>query len=73
MATIKVRVKPGSKSLSRLERQEDGSYVAFLHARAHDGEANKALIELVAKQFKVAKSTIVIKSGAKSREKTLDF
>ncbi len=73
MATIKVRVKPGSKSLSRLEQQEDGNYVAFLHARAHDGEANKALIELVAKHFKVAKSTVVIKTGAKSREKTLEF
>ena len=73
MAIIKVRVKPGSKSLSRLEQQEDGSYVAFLHARAHDGEANKALFELVAKHFKVAKSTVTIKSGAKSREKTLEF
>ena len=73
MATIKVRVKPGSKSLSRLEPQEDGNYVAFLHARAHDGEANKALIELVSKYFHVAKSTVVIKSGAKSREKILEF
>ena len=70
---ITVRVKPGIKGATRLERQEDGSYVAFLHARAHDGEANKALIELVAKHFKVAKSTVVIKSGAKSRENTLEF
>ena len=70
---ISVRVKPGTKGKTRLEQQEDGSYVAFLHARAHDGEANKALFELVAKHFKVAKSTVTIKSGAKSREKTLEF
>jgi uncharacterized protein YggU (UPF0235/DUF167 family) len=70
---ISVRVKPGTKGASRLEQQEDGSYVAFLHARAHDGEANKALIELVAQEFKLAKSQIVIISGAKARMKVLEW
>ena len=70
---ITVRVKPGIKGATRLERQEDGSYVAFLHARAHDGEANKALLELVAKEFKIAKTQIVIISGAKSRRKVLEW
>ena len=51
---ISVRVKPGTKGVTRLERQEDGSYIAFLHARAHDGEANKALIELISDEFHVA-------------------
>jgi uncharacterized protein YggU (UPF0235/DUF167 family) len=70
---IPVRVKPGTKGATRLEKQEDGSYVAFLHARAHDGEANKALLELVAKEFKIAKTQIVIVSGAKSRGKVLEW
>ena len=70
---ISVRVKPGTKGASRLEQQEDGSYVAFLHARAHDGEANKALVELVAQEFKVAKTQIAIKSGAKSRGKVIEW
>lgn len=70
---ISVRVKPGTKGATRLEKQEDGSYVAFLHARAHDGEANKALLELVAKEFKIAKTQIVIVSGAKSRGKVLEW
>ena len=70
---ITVRVKPGIKGVTRLERQEDGSYVAFLHARAHDGEANKALLELVAKEFKIAKTQIIIVSGAKSRGKVLEW
>ena len=70
---LSVRVKPGTKGVSRLEQQEDGSYVAFLHARAHDGEANKALLELVSKQFRVAKTGIKIVSGEKSRQKVLEF
>lgn len=73
MTQIQVKVKPGSKQLSRLEKQADGSYVAFLTARAHDGEANKALAELVAKTFRVAKTSVQITKGAKSRQKTVEF
>ncbi|MBP5655974.1 DUF167 domain-containing protein [Candidatus Saccharibacteria bacterium] len=70
---ISVRVKPGTKGATRLEKQEDGSYVAFLHARAHDGEANQALIELISDEFRVAKTQISIVSGAKSRQKVLEW
>ena len=70
---ITVRVKPGTKGATRLERQEDGSYVAFLHARAHDGEANAALLELISDEFHVAKTQIIIVSGAKSRQKVLEW
>lgn len=70
---ISVRVKPGTKGVTRLERQEDGSYIAFLHARAHDGEANKALLELISDEFRVAKTQISIVSGAKSREKVIEW
>ena len=70
---ISVRVKPGTKGVTRLEQQEDGSYVAFLHARAHDGEANQALLELISKEFHVAKTNIQIISGAKSRQKVLKW
>ena len=70
---ISVRVKPGVKGATRLEKQEDGSYVAFLHARAHDGEANKALLELISDEFKVPKTSIVIVAGAKSRDKIVEL
>ncbi len=70
---ISVRVKPGTKGMARLEKQEDGSYVAFLHARAHDGEANQALFELISDEFNVAKTRITIISGAKSRQKVLEW
>lgn len=42
-----------------------------LTAQAHDGAANKALIEYVAKTLKVPKTKIEISSGLKSRVKTL--
>ena len=70
---ISVRVKPGTKGVTRLEKQGDGSYVAFLHARAHDGEANAALLELISDEFHIAKTQISIVSGAKSRQKTIEF
>ena len=70
---ISVRVKPGTKGITRLEKQEDGSYVAFFFSRAHDGEANKALFELISDEFHVAKTQISIVSGAKSRQKIIEF
>ena len=70
---ISVRVKPGTKGTTRLEKQPDGSYIAFLHARAHDGEANKALLELISDEFKVPKTSIDIVAGAKSRDKVIEL
>lgn len=73
MARISVKVKPGCKQASRLEKQEDGSYVAFLHARAHDGEANLELIKLLSKELGVAKTGLEIVSGAKGRDKIIEY
>ena len=70
---ISVRVKPGTKGATRLEKQLDGSYIAFLHARAHDGEANKALLELISDEFNVSKTSIDIVAGAKSRDKIIEI
>ena len=73
MARINIKVKPGCKQASRLEQQEDGSYVAFLHARAHDGEANTELVKLLSKELGVAKTQIAIVSGDKSRQKVIEY
>lgn len=73
MARISVKVKPGCKQASRLEKQEDGSYVAFLHARAHDGEANTELMRLLSKELGVAKTQLAIVSGAKGRDKIIEY
>lgn len=73
MARISVKVKPGCKQASRLEKQEDGSYVAFLHARAHDGEANTELMKILSKELGVAKTQLAIVSGAKGRDKIIEY
>ncbi len=73
MPRLSIRVKPGSKQSNRLELQPDGSYLAFLTARAHDGEANAALIALISRQFKVPKTQVYIISGIKSHQKVVEF
>jgi uncharacterized protein (TIGR00251 family) len=59
--------------VSRLEQQEDGTWLAELKSPPVDGKANKELIMLVAKHFKRAKSEISIKSGASSRTKLVQI
>lgn len=66
-----ITVKPGS-SREKIVKSGDAELTVFLHARAHDGEANKALIEALAEYFGVAKSGITIVRGAKARRKVVE-
>ena len=43
----------------------------FTTAAPTDGQANKSVVENVAKALRVPKTSITIKRGAKSRDKTL--
>lgn len=43
----------------------------YVTAPPENNQANQAVIELIAKQFKLAKSQISLLNGATSREKTL--
>lgn len=70
---ISVKVKPGSKKGDLLEQTSKNEYTAFLRARAHDGEANTALVKLLADFFNVPKTSIRIKSGATSRTKLIEL
>ncbi len=67
---LSVKVKIRAKR-ARLEKQEDGSWLAHLSAPPVDGKANQQLITLVAKEFACHKKAIHIKSGAGSRHKLL--
>lgn len=68
--SISVKVKPNARN-SLFERLEDGSYRAELKAAPVDGKANKELIALVAKFFKVPKSYVEIRNGASGKQKRL--
>lgn len=67
-----VTVKPGS-SQEKILQTADDELTVYLRAKPHDGEANSALIKLLSKHFKVAKTTIKITSGQKSRTKTVEL
>lgn len=49
------------------------AFMLFIHARAHDGEANKAVVESLAKYFHISKSQVEIVSGLKSKKKIIEI
>lgn len=63
-----VKVKPNAR-LSSFRQQADGSWLAQLTSPPVDGKANAELIELVAREFRCAKSAVAIASGAGARIK----
>ena len=65
-----VKVKPNSPK-QHIEESADGYLTVHLKSPPVDGKANKELIELLAKKFKVSKSQIRIKSGLSSRTKLI--
>lgn len=67
-----ITVKPGS-SQEKIIESAPGELTVYLRAKPHDGEANAALIKLLAKHFNVPKTTIAVTRGSKSRNKTIEF
>ena len=67
-----ITVKPGSSQEKIIETNE-GELTIYLRAKAHDGEANDALIRLLSKYYRVPKTSIKIIRGAKSKSKIIEF
>jgi len=65
---INLKVKPRS-SRNEVVKSTDGSFVVYTTKIPADGEANEAVIELLSREFKVAKSRIRIVSGLRSKNK----
>lgn len=68
---FQVIVKPGAKQ-EKIVATDEGLTV-YLHARAHDGEANVALIKALADYYGVSKSCVEIKRGQKSHQKVVEI
>ena len=66
--TVDVRVIPRA-GRSTIAGMRDGAVVVRLAAAPVDGEANAALIDLLARTLKVPKRAITIVAGEKSRTK----
>lgn len=67
-----ITVKPNS-SQEKIVKTGDDELTVYLRAKPHDGEANKALIKLLAKHFDVPKTSIKIIRGTNSRVKTVEL
>lgn len=67
---IKVVTKSSQK---KVELQSDGSFKAWLTKPAVNNQANEQLINLLAKEFSVAKSTIKIVKGQIGKTKIIDL
>lgn len=67
-----VNVKPNSQK-QRVEEAADGSLTVHLTSPPVDGKANKELIKLLAKTFKVPQSHIRIRSGLASKTKWVEI
>ena len=72
MKTYTITVKTGTSQEKIVPSSKD-ELIVYLRAKPHDGEANTALIKLLSKHFHVAKSCVIIKSGAKSHTKTIEI
>lgn len=68
---VQVKVKPGSK-VEKVVSSDDGLTV-YLHARAHDGEANTALVKALADYYGVSKFQVEIIRGQKSHQKVVEI
>jgi uncharacterized protein (TIGR00251 family) len=65
---LQVKVKPNARA-SVLVAQHDGTWLAQVAAPPVEGQANEALVALVAKHFGVRRTQVRIKSGASGRMK----
>lgn len=68
-----VTVKPHSKKGPLVVVTGEHEIMAYLREKPLDGEANRALIKLLATYFQVAKTCVVIKSGMRGRQKLVEI
>ncbi|HOX10608.1 MAG TPA: DUF167 domain-containing protein [Candidatus Moranbacteria bacterium] len=69
---IYIKVTPRA-SKNEVTKISEGEYKVKLTAPPVDGQANKALLEILAKHFNVAKSNINIVGGKTAKTKIVDI
>ena len=67
---LKIYLQPGAKKSEIVGKHSDAIKIK-VQARPIDGEANKALIDFLSEMLSIPKAFISIKSGQKSRFKTV--
>lgn len=66
---VSVTVRPSSKD-EAIEKQEDGTYLVKVKARAERGRANAAVVKFLSKYFN---ANVHMVSGFTSRHKIVEF
>ncbi|OGH10505.1 MAG: hypothetical protein A2857_04375 [Candidatus Levybacteria bacterium RIFCSPHIGHO2_01_FULL_36_15] len=69
---ITVKVKTKSK-VQDVKKIDENNYRVCVKEAPVDGKANKALIKIIAKYFKISSSRIIIISGETSRQKIIEI
>lgn len=69
---IKIFAKPKAKKTALVKVDENGMNIA-LHAKPHEGEANKELISFLSEFFKIPKSMVILLKGEGGRYKTVQI
>lgn len=67
--TVVVAVKPGSRKGPLVEVADDGAVTVHVRERAVEGKATEAVARVLAEHFGVARSRVVLVSGATARVK----
>lgn len=69
---IEIQVKPKSAK-NKVEKLGENLYRVCVTAPPHKGEANEAVVELLADYFRVPKSSIRILLGGRGRKKLVEI
>jgi uncharacterized protein len=68
---IEVTVKPNSRK-EGVEQLPTGTYKVSVNAPPKEGRANERVIELLARHFKIPKTSVVILRGHKGKRKLVE-
>jgi len=69
---LQIKVTPNASS-NRIGKIFQNSLKIYVTSPPEDGQANKAVIELLAKELKTAKSNITIKNGLTQQNKLISI
>jgi uncharacterized protein (TIGR00251 family) len=69
---VDVKIKPNAKK-SEVSGFKEGALLVSVKEQPIEGKANKAMIELLAKKLRIAKSCIELKKGSKSKLKRIEI
>ncbi|MDD4202019.1 MAG: DUF167 domain-containing protein [Candidatus Omnitrophica bacterium] len=72
MRTISVKVQPRA-SVEKVLETGNGEYKVYTCKPAVDGQANKAVIEILSKYLEIKKNRIRIKTGHNSKNKVIEI